>query len=98
MTQRSARVLIIPLIIVNDRPRASFLHQRPYLVFVLAGVYNILFMVDGKDLFTVKTDLNKGLIFLWEPEPINFLVLPHEIGPLNPERQSPRGMTFDSDD
>src|SRR5262249_50802828 len=97
MTQGSSRVLIVPLIIVNDRACASFLHEQNCLVFVLGCVYNVILMRDSKHLLAVETHLNKGLISLWKPEPIYFLILPHEIGPLDPERRPLRGMTFDPD-
>ena len=58
MTLRSARVLFIPLIIVNHRPRPGFLYQRPYFVLVLGRIYNIVLMCDSQNLLAIEADLN----------------------------------------
>ena len=54
-------------------------------------------MRDGQNLFAIEADLDMRLILLGKPEPIDLLILPHEVGTLDPERQLLRWMPFDSD-
>src|SRR5262249_3289854 len=63
--------------------------------FVLNSIDDIIFVRDGKYFLSIEPDLDEGLVLLWKPETIDFLILPRKIGPLNPERQFLGGISLD---
>src|SRR6266852_5232721 len=45
----------------------------------LACVHDIVSMFDLQHFLPVEPYLNKRLVLFWEPEAVNFLVLPHKV-------------------
>src|SRR5256884_636279 len=50
----------------------------------LACVHDIVPVFDLQDFLPVQPYLNKRLVLFWEPETINFLILPHKVCVLDP--------------
>src|SRR5208283_4280215 len=84
------------LIAANHGSCMSLLRRQRYL-FVLGAIYDVILVVDGQDLLAVQPNLHKRLVSLRQPESTNLLVLPHEVGSLDPEGKLPGGMAFDPD-
>src|ERR1700758_4744635 len=60
-------------------------------LFARTCIHDVVPVIDGENLLPIQPYFYQGLVLLWKPEPINFLVLPYEVGALNPERQFLRG-------
>src|SRR5262245_50094047 len=88
MPQCSARTLFHVLIIVNDGASTSFLDRMLPFYLVLRRVYYILLVCDCQNFFPVKPYLHKRPVRFRKPEAIYLLILPHKVGPLDPERWS----------
>src|SRR6266446_4589489 len=61
----------------------------------LGCVHHIVPVFDLQDFLPVQPYLNKRLVLFWEPEAINFLVLPYKVCVLDPEGEFLRRMSFD---
>src|SRR6267142_4414704 len=61
----------------------------------LARIQDVVPVFDLQELLPVQPYLNKRLVLFWEPEAINFLILPYKICVLDPEGEFLRGMSFD---
>jgi len=68
----------------NDCPR----------ILALICIHDIVPVIDAQNLLPIEPYLNQCLVLLRKPESINFLVLPHEVGPLDPEGEFFRGMAL----
>ena len=64
-------------------------------LFVLHFIHHIILMFDRQNLLTIEPNLDKRLIFFGEPESLDFLVLSHEVGAFDRERQFLRRMPLD---
>src|SRR5439155_23079268 len=84
------------LIGANDGPNTSLLVGRQRL-FVLGCIHDIILVFDTQNLLTIESVLYEGLIFFGNPEPIDLLVLRHEVSALDPEGKLPSGVSFDAD-
>src|SRR6266478_528346 len=51
----------------------------------LGCVHHIVPVFDLQDFLPIQPYLNQRLVLFWEPEPINFLILPHKVCVLDPE-------------
>ena len=92
-----ARHIFVPsllrqLVGVNDRNLA----YGGSCICALTGVHDIVPVFDLQDFLPVHPYLNKRLVLFWEPETINFLILPHKVCVLDPEGKFLRGMPFDA--
>src|SRR5579863_1955338 len=63
-------------------------------VLALTCIHDIVLVIDGQNLRPIESHLNQCLVLLRKPESVNFLVLSHEVGPLDPEREFFRGMAL----
>src|ERR1700690_3741503 len=61
----------------------------------LVCINDIVSVFDVEEFLSVQPYLNQRLVFFWEPEAINFLILPHKVCALDPEGKFLRRMTFD---
>src|SRR5215471_1647286 len=79
------------------QPVRGLLDPVPSLSFVLGCIYDVVLIRNSQNLLAVEPHPNKRLILLRKPEPINFLILPHEVGRLDPEGRPSGRMTLDPD-
>ena len=83
--------LLRQLVGVNDRN----LPDGGSCICALTCVHDIVPVFDLQDFLPVQPYLNKRLVLFWEPEAINFLILPYKVCALDPEGEFLRGMPFD---
>jgi hypothetical protein len=57
----------------------------------------IVVMLDGQNSFSIKPDLDGSVIFLRQPEFIDLLILPDEVGSFDPKGELRRRPPFDPD-